>query len=1244
MKRGVGIFALLAVLVAGARFTAPPSKTASSAGSALQHLPNSIELADTPCAAFFNTQDAKGSFNHGPIAILVDQYLYGIPGDPKTTSASPTVRLPSGIKFMVATVPDPLHTHLNLVFDRTIDAIQQAVQDEGYTYDSSWLPWKQRAEEYSSRSDEMEEEKDTLRRENCPGLILFRKNTRLPNAESGSDDKPRQEYNLPYEEGLFVFLVAEKPTTGLNRIQWDNTLTWIDNHGGDSLAKGLRILGPNFSGSVPSVIRAVSDIDSKPHLERPFSSVLLYTGTIRGCGAYATLNQELSNLRSIPVRTADFQENDAIQIDRYFKYLTDRGHALSEVAILSEDETAYGGLPDSHTPSTADSPAPPGLAQSQTPRYSCDPGYDSPNRPLHLYYPRDISALRSAYEEQSIFAASDSSSTAHLVLQPQAGRSTHKDTDTVPTFSGVNSALAQEAQVYGVVDSLRTHGIRFVILRSTSSLDQLFLTRFLHRAYADALIVTMGTDLLFGREIDSTEFRGVVALTSYPLLPRGQDWSVGLEKSKRHSHRVFGSNSMEGSYMAARFLITDDPADPCEPLPGDQPKQCIHPRKQNIADYAPPFWAYDVKKADPFTPSTWLAVVGRDGYWPLAVLKEPYRNPDPNPDEKSDPPHEIISNLAIVKAPPSDQLTELSKSRHLSLSIAWKLCCELFVLAILLHWFACRRGWKYQNLSALIQFMPASGSRQLTLITIGWGILVTALVFMFGCAVSIVRFLNHQDSTWIWVLAAVALLGCVGTALDIHWRFFSELVSTPPASPKTTDTPQSTGSLAPAESKSETGGSSTSLSTHPPIVWIALPFLLLALAVWAGWSMFGGGDNPVPTAYRAVHLTSGVSPMVSLLVMLVGLYWWFWFTLSGLALLGKGKPLLPRRQEKLPTSLPATLARISDEMAKNIEAFAMPLPSPSSEKVIFYFFFYGSPLALLWLLYWILHRSALDGLDLMLHSLESAPFDRTLQVIFAIAFYLLVLESAQLLSTWLSLKRLLLALHRTPLRRTFRALQGLSMHSLWSASGTTSRSRYTVFSHQLEALLHLRNVVLSAHARGHGFKEIRQELDTAMESARVFIESLSEKNCEESADNPVPGADLAMINNEKARLMREGFRLCTEQVFLRLIWPRWLEEKKSLDLAENGEKPGVEGVLRLSDDEVTCHAEEFVCLTYVGYLQNLLGRMRTMALSILGLFAAIAFSLAFYPYTPRPAIVLSLLALLSIVGSVVGLVFAGLSR
>src|ERR1700722_12781220 len=913
MNRGMGFFALLAVLVAGTRLASPPSKTGNNAADNLQHLPNSIELTDTDCPAFVDVREAKGEIRRGSIKTLVGQYLYGNSGNPELKSGSQPQRLPPHLQFMVATMPDPLHTHLNLQFDRTIEAIQQAAQDEGYTYDSSWLPWKRRAEEYSSRNDEMEEEKDTLQRENCPGLILFRKSTQLSAAEPSTEHSSQEIYNLPYDEGLFVFLVAEKPTTGLNRIQWDNTLSWIDKHGDSSYSSrkyGLRILGPTFSGSVPSVVRAVIDSKNYP---ATFPNILLYTGTIRGCSAYAKLKDELSRPDVPQVRTADFQENDAIQIDRYFEYLTRRGHALTEVAILSEDETAYGGLPD-HPP------------DNRSPRQStCDPGYGVNNRPLHLYYPRDISALRSAYEEQSIFAASDSSNTSHLVLQPHAARSTHHDTDTVATFSGVNSALAQEAQMYGVVDSLRTHGIRFVILRSTSSLDQLFLTRFLHRSYADALIVTMGTDMLFGREVDSTEFRGVVALTSFPLLPRGQDWSAVVENSKRHAHRVFGSNSMEGSYLAARFLVTDLSPAPGQPQFGSAapPLQYVHPFKPNIQDYAPPFWAFETShSSDPLMPPSWLAVMGRDGYWPLAVLKERYQNHDPHPDKESAAKPDLISNLAMVKAPPPGGSTELSDRRPLSLSVAWKLVCELAVLAILVHSFACGFGWKYQNLSALIQFQPAPGSRQLTLVTIGWGVLVTVLVLMFRCAACINQFLNATDSMWIWALAAFALLGCVATAWDIHRRFFGEPKSTPASSGRQIASPPPPTSETFEDSERAARESARLLRhTRPPMFWIAFPFLVLALAAWAGWSMFSNSDpNVVPTAYRAVHLTSGLSPMVSLLVMLAGLYWWFWFTLSGLALLGQGMPLLPR--------LRRSLARIGDEMARNIEGFAIPFPSP----------------------------------------------------------------------------------------------------------------------------------------------------------------------------------------------------------------------------------------------------------------------------------------------------------------------------
>ena len=41
--------------------------------------------------------------------------------------------------------------------------------------------------------------------------------------------------------------------------------------------------------------------------------------------------------------------------------------------------------------------------------------------------------------------------------------------------------------------------------------------------------------------------------------------------------------------------------------------------------------------------------------------------------------------------------------------------------------------------------------------------------------------------------------------------------------------------------------------------------------------------------------------------------------------------------------------------------------------------------------------------------------------------------------------------------------------------------------------------------------------------------------------------------------------------------------------------------------------EEFLCAIYVGYLQNLLGRMRTMVLSMAGVFASIAIAVGSIP-------------------------------
>jgi hypothetical protein len=206
------------------------------------------------------------------------------------------------------------------------------------------------------------------------------------------------------------------------------------------------------------------------------------------------------------------------------------------------------------------------------------------------------------------------------------------------------------------------------------------------------------------------------------------------------------------------------------------------------------------------------------------------------------------------------------------------------------------------------------------------------------------------------------------------------------------------------------------------------------------------------------------------------------------------------------------------------------------------------------------------------------------------------------------------------------------MHSLWSLSGTSSRARYTIFSLQLESLFHLRNVLRSFDSRGSGNELTRASIDDTCERGIRFVKMRGKE------------ADLAMINDLEVQQLRREFCQCTEHILTGLIFPEWSTETRSMVLREDGGKADSDAVMPLSEDEATRHAEEFVCLIYVGYLQNLLARMRTMVLSIVGVLAAFAFSLAFYPYVPRPTITVTLLMLVAVLGSAVALVYAGLER
>ena len=425
----------------------------------------------------------------------------------------------SDLHFSIATVPDPVSTHLSLLFDRIVESTQQAAQDNNYSYDSSWFPWNPTEKDYPLLADQQAAGVLQAIEETQPGVMLFRR------ALHASND--------PYGGGLVIFVVGEQPTGGIRDEQFENALAWIGRLGGLDGTRGLRILGPTFSGSLPSLQRALApylDSDKEGHF-----CVYVSSGTVSSPLGPQWFGDWIQRKRpGSRFRTA--MESDSLTVNRFCQYLRDQHYDVSHVALLSEDDTAFGrATPD-----------------PKTPELPCDGAID-------LYYPRDIATLRSAYEQQAVLnpKSLSSGSAPSTTLRGDLSEPPGGSHDAVRRYGGQVTPLAQEAILLDIVNRLAERQVQFVVVRSTSSLDQIFLSEFLRRSYSQGRVVIDGADLLFNRGTEGRSLRGVMTLTPYPLLTAEQDWTSSLLRSRTGGYRTFAEDTAEAVYIAARELLRD---------------------------------------------------------------------------------------------------------------------------------------------------------------------------------------------------------------------------------------------------------------------------------------------------------------------------------------------------------------------------------------------------------------------------------------------------------------------------------------------------------------------------------------------------------------------------------------------------------------------------------------------------------------------------------------------------------------
>ena len=1144
------------------------------------------------------------------------------PGDaPRKEPQQDLTRKTSQLKFVIALLPDPVHTHLPVLFDQFAVAIQEGAQDEKYDFDSSWLPWDDEESPYALLSDQKASNLEKELKENQPGLILFRKTLDCQGdagkqqsdckEDLGASAKDEDALSKSYREGLVVFVVGEEATHGIHREQFRNALAWIAALDPKKAfrIKRLAILGPTFSGSFPSLAQVLSEGKITEPLDlgtaRDGQRLAIYSGSASGKDAAQAFQEQFRS----QITFHSFLQNDDEILRRFCNYITKEqpGFDPSRVAIISEDETAYGKSGVEAEPN------------AESDKTQC------PDNALRLYYPRDISALRGAYQTKSLFEVGTSpqpGETQKRSLPTDLADPSGKVHDSIRSYGGNQTPLTQEAVLLEIVAALRALNARYILLRSSNTLDQLFLTNFLRRGYPNGRIVIFGSDLMFIRERGATGLSGTMTLSTYPLFPLERDWTE--HQSLPATDRVFSADTTEGTYVAFRLLLNDkrlndgtQHVDRCQVLDQDKEKiflPSIVCAADPIPDYSPPFWTLpdqcgEMKnaRADSVAnkdyqclypgPATWLSVIGANRFWPMASLT-------------IDTP--IAPAVDRSTAERGDQ-RETQPGGRPEMPLGMKTFLLTLVGFSLFHAWCCWSG-SYTAKPAFRAHFASTGEWRHALLVFGGSCCVAflAIVAGWGCGVF---FIPGAGLTYPWfalgcvsfvgVMAWLAILANSRTA----WKLSQDL-SCSPQLPRMTKKDFATWNY------------------RASGLFIAAILLFCLLFVFPIERVLLT-ENRVLTYWRAMHLASGVSPIVPILLVFAGMYLSFWFTLHGLALFGPDRPCLPPK-ERLALKDAAGNNRdflrmfSQEDAAAKIEQVAMPLnwKIVSMGVSLFVLFFAGA---------------CAIGRGVPVRSLGAESYAIIFLVALDVCCTLAIVEARRLCQTWEELRRLLAFLDRLPLRRTLAALRGFSWGGVWKMSGNVLEVRYKVISPQMECMNH------------------------TIASLQEFLEKSSDPEAQDSLDalTDMRGAGITFAEwystnyaNSRAgdltsfREFQKSIASASGTLLSKLLVPAWRREKKSLivEIARDEKEEAAPNCPPPSKDEHIRNAEEFVCLNYLAFIQNVLGRLRTMTMTIMLLLIVSTVAMSTYPFDPQQALSAISIVLFVIVGVVIVKVYADMHR
>jgi hypothetical protein len=611
-------------------------------------------------------------------------------------------------EIVLATAPDPVHTHGALLFDRSIDAIEDALQDSGWDYQGSWMPWSVASEKPEDGTIEDAEEERLFKsgREQYPGVILFR-------ASQGHIRR----------RPLLVFVIGDSPTTGVVGSQFREALAVFLTL--SSSTAPLEILGPDFTGAEPSfytLLQNARDVNGDPFLTS-WHSVSVASGTISDSQCDHVLPgiqpspSDPSDCGHGPHQFVSFGVDSKWELQETWSFLKQYGVSDNEIAELSEDESGFGELLSHSSISPAHE-----SRGSKT-------GEPQVDRILHVKFPRGIAHLRKAYQKNAIwgFGASTTAGNLNLSLdfdEPQEAN------DSVAAFAQEELAVSQEASMGQLAEILEERQIKAVLVSASDVLDELFVTQFLARHVPNVMVILRGTDNLFLRSGDGGMSRNTYAISPWPLIPANTTWTS--RPIDTESPRSFPSGDAEGVYTAMRYLVGE--------------------HTEKLRDYRSPVGAANpsgaprVADAIPSRPPLWFSLVSRGAFWPVASLDDVHSDPSVRRSAINLPVlnQESITSVASVPASPLSQRLILLVGVALSLLHAGK-CLRLRLLERIAPWYD-----SYDANARYPKFVLQLGISLL-------GIVLLCLTYEPPIKSNLI---NHvwQEIPWVFFIIAIAAL------------------------------------------------------------------------------------------------------------------------------------------------------------------------------------------------------------------------------------------------------------------------------------------------------------------------------------------------------------------------------------------------------------------------------------------------------------------------------------------------------